>query len=81
MACIIYGVGAADSINYDNWGTPVLDAVDKLRANDTWAESLGQASKHLGAEILHPDNIDRYSFGSSIVVSILSSHYGGNEIF
>jgi len=51
----------AAEVDYNNWGDPVLDAMKEVQANETWARSMGAAAKHLAAEILHPDNVARYS--------------------
>ena len=50
----------ADSISWENQGEPMLRAVDQLRSNSTWAESMGVAAQQLVTTVLHPDNVERY---------------------
>ncbi len=49
----------ADEVTPQNSGSPVLEAIQNLNANESWARSVGTAGKHLAAEVLHPDNIAR----------------------
>ena len=37
----------------------MLAAVRELQANQTWAQEVAAAGRHLAAEILHPDNVAR----------------------
>ena len=37
----------------------MLAAVRELQANQTWAQEVAAAGRHLAAEVLHPDNVAR----------------------
>ena len=43
----------------ENEGEPVLTAVEGLRANQSWAQEVAAAGRHLASEILHPDHVAR----------------------
>ena len=47
-------------MSWENQGKPVLDMMNELRNNETWARKLGEAGRHLLAEVLHPDNVALY---------------------
>ena len=49
----------ADSATRENQGRPLLDSLAALHANQTRAEAIGRAGRHLAMEILHPDNVAR----------------------
>ena len=46
--------------NWNNNGEPLIRAVKDLAANQTKAQQIAAAGRHLGAEVLHPDNIKRW---------------------
>ena len=50
----------AEPVSWENWGSPVLDAMAELHKNETRARAIGAAGQHLVAEVLHPDNVALY---------------------
>ena len=49
----------SESISWQNSGEPMLAAVRELQANQTWAQEVAAAGRHLATEVLHPDNVAR----------------------
>lgn len=38
----------------------MLDMMEELQRNETWARKLGEAGRHLVSQVLHPDNVALY---------------------
>lgn len=51
----------ADSASKENDGRPLLDSLAGLHANQSRAEGIGEAGRHLAMEVLHPNNVARYN--------------------
>lgn len=49
-----------EAVSWENQGIPVLDVMEELHKNQSFARAVGQAGHHLVAEILHPDNVALY---------------------
>ena len=64
----------------------MLAAVRELQANQTWAQGVAEAGRHLAIEILHPDNVARsetficqvHAFASQHMQALLTTTWSGH---
>ena len=63
----------------------MLAAVRELQANQTWAQEVAAAGRHLATEVLHPDNVARsetfirqaHAFPSHHMQALLTTTWSG----